>query len=263
MDTKFQSSFIPKQPVNVPARSTSGSNIFFLISFVIFIISLVGAGGMYLWDKQLDKQIIDVNSSLTLARNSFDQNTVKEFSHLNDKINAADFLLKQHVAPSVLFGIIGDSTLKNVRFTNFKYSNAGGDKVSISMSGEAVSYEAVALQSSAFTNPKLRNVFRNTIFSDPDLNASGKAVFSFTTGVDPTLLNYYKAKSDPNNQVVRKAAVVPVDNTANVSAGSQSPNIVNNGNAPANTAPGTAPVDNTQSVAQPATQPSTVDLNAQ
>ena len=203
MDTKFQASFIPKQPVNEPVRTSSGSNIFFLISFLIFIVSLVGAGGAYLWDKQLDKQIADVNSNLNQARSSFDQNTIKEFVRLNDKINAADLLMKQHVAPSVLFRVIGDATLKNVRFSNFRYSNAGGDKISVAMSGEAVSYEAVALQASAFTNPKLRNVFRSPIFSDPDLNASGRAIFSFTTGIDPTLLNYYKMKSDPSNKAAQ------------------------------------------------------------
>jgi hypothetical protein len=244
MDTKFQSSFIPKQPVNQPVRRSAGSNIFFLISFLILIVSLVGAGAAYLWDKKLDRQIIAINNSLNQARNSFDQNTIKEFAHLNDKINAADFLLRQHVAPSVVFGVIGDTTLKNVRFTNFKYTNAGGDKVSVSMSGEAVSYEAVALQASAFTNPSLRNVFRNSIFSDPDLNANGKAVFSFTTGIDPSLLKYYNLKSDPNYKAVKKvvapAPIVTSPKTENV---------------PDDTTVDTsAPVDNTQPVDFNATQ---------
>ncbi|MEI6553882.1 MAG: hypothetical protein WCO09_04900, partial [bacterium] len=218
---------------------------------------------VYLWDKQLDTRIVAMNNNLNQARNSFDQNTIKEFAHLNDKINAADFLLKQHVAPSVLFGVIGDTTLKNVRFTNFKYSNAGGDKISIAMSGEAVSYEAVALQSSAFTNPKLRNVFRNTIFSDPDLNANGKATFSFTTGVDPTLLNYYKSRSDPNYQATKKAAaqaVVPVTSPAKTSSNSapatavdQNPPVDQSGSDQTQSASDGAPVDNTQPV----------DLNAQ
>jgi len=207
MDTKFQSSFIPKQPVNQVTRHISGSNIFFLISFFVFIVAGVGAGSVYLWDKQMDSKIVKINNDLNSVRNSFDQNTVKEFVRLNDKINASDFLLKQHVAPSVLFGVIGDSTLKNVRFTSFKYSNAGGDKVSVSMSGEAASYETVALQSSSFSNPALRNVFRNSIFSDPDLNGSGKATFTFSTGIDPTLLNYYKLITDPNNQVFKSAGL--------------------------------------------------------
>jgi hypothetical protein len=223
MDTKFQSSFIPKQPVNEPVRYRSGSNIFFLISFLIFIVGCVGVGGVYLWDKQMDKKITDINSSLIKFRNSFDQNTIREFTYLNNRINSADVLLKQHVAPSVLFKIIGDVTLKNVRFSNFKYSNAGSDKVSISMSGEAKSYEAVALQSSAFTNPKLRNVFRNILFSDPDLNSDGTAVFSFSTGIDPSLLNYYKLKSDPNNRTVKATTTGSTVDTANRTAPGNNP----------------------------------------
>ena len=198
METKFQSSFIPKP---------YGSNLFFLLAFLILIASLVGAGVVYLYDKKLDNQIAQAKNDLDLARKSFDQNTVKEFSRLNDKINVSETLLKQHTAPSVLFKVIGDTTLKNVRFSNFRYANAGGDKVSVSMSGQAVSYEAVALQASAFTNPKLRNVFRSPIFSDPDLTAEGRAVFSFTTGVDPNLLNYYKLRSDSSNQLFQNAGV--------------------------------------------------------
>ncbi len=207
METKFQASFIPKQPVNIPSKRTSGSGILFLISFLIFIIVLIAASGVYFWEKKINKDISSVNESLVRARNSFDQNTVKEFSRLNDKINASELLLKQHISPSVLFKVIGDVTLKNVRFINFRYANAGGDKISISMNGEAVSYEAVALQASAFTNPKLRNVFRSPIFSDPDLGSNGRAVFTFTTGIDPILLNYYKLKTDPNNQVFQSAGI--------------------------------------------------------
>ena len=230
MDTKFQSSFIPKQPVNEPVRSHSaGSNIFFLISFLIFIAGGVACGGVYLWNQQLDQKIISVNSNLITLRNSFDQNTIKEFTLLNNRINSADTLLKQHVAPSSLFKIIGDVTLRNVRFSSFKYSNAGGDKVSINLTGEASSYEAVVLQSSAFMNPKLRNVFRNTIFSDPDLNADGKASFTVSTGIDPTLMNYYKLKSDPSSKTSTAGASVvgtagaaggsTVDTTKNVTPG--------------------------------------------
>ncbi len=233
MDTKFQSSFIPKQPVNQVTRHISGSNIFFLISFFIFIVAAVGSAGVYLWDKQMDLKIVKVNNDLNSVRNSFDQNTVKEFVRLNDKINASDFLLKQHVAPSVLFGVIGDSTLKNVRFTNFKYSNAGGDKVSVSMSGEAASYETVALQSSSFSNPALRNVFRNSIFSDPDLNGSGKATFTFSTGIDPTLLNYYKLITDPNNQVFKSAGLSSSASGANGTTSNSSN--TSNTNSTANT----------------------------
>jgi hypothetical protein len=207
MDTKFQSSFIPKQPVNQVTRHVSGSNIFFLISFLIFIVTGVLSGFVYLWDKQTDIKITQVNKDLNSVRNAFDQNTVKEFVRLNDKINTSDFLLKQHVAPSVLFGIIGDSTLKNVRFTNFTYANTGGDKVSVSMSGEAISYETVSLQASAFANPELRNVFRNSIFSDPSLAADGKATFTYTAGIDPTLINYYKLITDPNNQIFSAAGL--------------------------------------------------------
>lgn len=228
METKFQSSFIPKQPVNEPARSSSaGINIFFLISFLILVVSLIAGGGAYFWEKQLDTKIITVKSSLSKLRSSLDQTTIDEISRLNDKINTADLLLKQHVSPSVLFSVIGYVTLKSVRFTNFKYTNAGGDKISISMNGEAKSFESAAIQASAFTNPELRNVFRSPIFSDPDLTSTGQATFSFTTGIDKNLINYYTLKVKPDDKLFQSVglssklisdnnAVVPASGTSTV-----------------------------------------------
>lgn len=196
METKFQTSFIPKQPVNAEApHHASAASLFFLFAFIIFMASLASAGGVFIYNEIIKKNISEGKAQLTLNKNAFDPNTISQITRLNDRINAADSLLKKHKSVSTLFLVLSNSTLKNVRFTDFNYSGAD-DKIVLSMRGQAVSYETVALQAKEFTNPNLKNVFRSPLFGDLTLDTLGNVSFSFTTGIDPLLVDYYKLKKE-------------------------------------------------------------------
>ena len=196
METKFQTSFIPKQPVNAEApHHTSAASLFFLFAFIIFMASLASAGGVFIYGEIIKKNINEGKAQLTLNKNAFDPNTISQITRLNDRINAADSLLKKHKSVSTLFLVLSNSTLKNVRFTDFNYSGVD-DKIVLSMRGQAVSYETVALQAKEFTNPNLKNVFRSPLFGDLTLDTLGNVSFSFTTGIDPLLVDYYKLKKE-------------------------------------------------------------------
>ncbi len=196
METKFQTSFIPKQPLNVEApHRTSSASIFFLISFIIFMASVASAGGVVIYGRVIEQSIKSGNEQLLINKNAFDPNTIKEVTRLNDRINAASTLLRQHKGVSTVFQILSNTTLQNVRFTDFNYSSAD-DKITLSMRGVATGYDTVALQAKAFTDPALKNVFRSPIFGDLNLDQSGNVGFSFTTGVDPLLVDYYTLKRD-------------------------------------------------------------------
>ncbi|HEY1037729.1 MAG TPA: hypothetical protein VGE62_04075 [Candidatus Paceibacterota bacterium] len=196
METKFQTSFIPKQPLNVDApHRTSSASIFFLISFIIFMASAASAGGVIIYGRIIEQNIKNGNEQLLINKNAFDPNTIKEITRLNDRINAANTLLKQHKGVSTVFQILSNTTLRNVRFTDFNYSSAD-DKITLSMRGTATGYDTVALQAKAFTDPALKNVFRSPIFGDLNLDQQGNVGFSFTTGVDPFLVDYYKLKRE-------------------------------------------------------------------
>ncbi|MEN9649812.1 MAG: hypothetical protein RL094_779 [Candidatus Parcubacteria bacterium] len=196
METKFQTSFIPKQPVTDSVRHSSGSGLLFVISFIVLIASLAAGGGVFLYGQYVDTSISEGKKQLERNENAFDPTTIQELTRLNDRISSVDVLLKQHVAVSNVFTVLSGTTLKNVRFNDFSFVNAGGGKVTMSMKGQATSYETVALQSRAFTDPSLRNVFRSPIFGDLNLDQSGNVTFSFSASVDPTLVSYYKSIKD-------------------------------------------------------------------
>lgn len=210
METKFQTSFIPKQPVNeAPVRHSSGTNFLFLGAFVIFMVSVAMAGASFLYNQLIDSNIAKGNADLKLNENALDQNTIRELTRLNDRITAAQTLLKQHIAFSNFFGALERATLKTVAFKNFSYVYGGDDKISITMQGLAGrgpvnSYETVALQAKEFTSPALRNVFRSPILNDVSLDGEGNATFAFSAAIDPQLVSYYKLRKDeaaaaPNN----------------------------------------------------------------
>jgi hypothetical protein len=196
METKFQTSFIPKQPVTSDApHHASATSLFFLFGFIIFMASIAAAGGVFIYGQIVKKNIDNGTSQLTLNRNAFDPNTINEITRLNDRINAATYLLQNHKSVSTLFLVLGNATLKNVRFNDFNYTGVG-DKISLTMKGQATSYETVALQAKAFTDPSLKNVFRSPLFGDLTLDTLGNVSFSFSTGIDPLLVDYYKLKKE-------------------------------------------------------------------
>lgn len=209
METKFQTSFIPKQPVTSEApHHTSAASLFFLFAFIIFMASLASAGGVFIYNEIIKKNIEDGKKQLTLNRNAFDPNTISQITRLNDRINAADNLLKKHKSVSTLFLVLSNATLKNVRFSDFNYTGAE-DKIALSMRGQATSYETVALQAKEFTNPNLKNVFRSPLFGDLTLDTQGNVSFSFTATVDPLLVDYYKLKKEEYGVIDAANGAVP------------------------------------------------------
>ena len=157
--------------------------------------SLAAAGAVFIYGQVINKNIADGRATLQKNKNAFDPNTISELTRLNDRINATYALLKSHKSVSTFFYVLGNTTLKTVRFTDFTYDSAG-EKITISMNGQALNYETVALQSKAFTAPELKNVFKSPIFGDLTLDSLGNVSFGFSASLDPFLVNYYKLKTE-------------------------------------------------------------------
>lgn len=223
METKFQTSFIPKQPLTeAPKHHASAASLVFLVSFILFMASLAAAGAVFIYSQVINKNIADGNKQLNQNKNAFDPNTIKEITRLNDRINATYTLLKNHKGMSTLFQVLSNTTLKSVQFTNFAYSSTG-EKITLAMNGKAFSYETVALQSMAFTDPALKNVFKSPIFGDPSLDSAGNVSFSFSASIDPLLVSYYKLKQEEYGASVNNVVTAPVAAPAGGLSGNNGP----------------------------------------
>lgn len=187
MEQNFQTSFIPKKPIVketvVSARPVS---IFLIIAlFVLFFVLLV-SGGLYFYKGIVTKQIGDMQKNLELAKNRFEPAKISELQVLDKRLRASSDVLSKHVAVSPIFDALEKLTMKTVRFTKFDYS-LDGDKVKVKMSGVAIGYRSIALQSDLFA--KNKNII-DPIFSNLTLDNSGNVVFDLDFSVDPSFVNY-------------------------------------------------------------------------
>jgi hypothetical protein len=190
MDQNFQTSFIPKKPIiEERVTSTQPVSVLLILSIFILFVVLLGTGAFYFYKSSVAKNIGDMQTSLNLAQNSFEPSKITELQLLDKRLNAATEILSKHIATTPIFDELGKITMHTVRFTKFSYdlgTNKDG-KVDIKMSGIAVGYRSVALQSDLFAQDKN---FINPFFSNLTLDNSGNVIFDLEFSVDPSFVNY-------------------------------------------------------------------------
>lgn len=202
MDGQFETpSFIPKKPLATRSGSVlSFGGLFMFISVLIFVLSVGGYAGLYLYEKNVKLSIDRLNKMLEdkLKEQAVTEQDVHNLFNFNNKIKIAKDLLyldrannsgdvTQHTTLIPLLGFLKENTLKTVRFKDFKYSNIDNNKIEIRMSGEAKGYPSIAFQAEAFdVIGKLSNV----VFTDLNLGPNNLVVFNMTASVDPSLVSY-------------------------------------------------------------------------
>ena len=157
MEPNFQTSFIPKKPM-VKEHETASRPIGLLTILSIFVLFtvLIVSGGLYFYKGIVAKNIKQMEDTLALAKNRFEPSKITELQVLDKRLNASTAILSKHVAISPIFQALQAITMKTVRYTKFTYDYAGGpaDKISVKMSGVAVGYSFLALQSDLFATNK-------------------------------------------------------------------------------------------------------------
>ena len=198
METKYQTSFIPKKPVTTSGPIKSGGiSLLLLVSIIIFLIS-IGLAGYVLLEKNILIQKINTDqSSIETNKNGLisDSITIESLVELNSRINVAKDLLSRHVSISPIFDFLQKATLKSVRFKNFSFSSAGKDstgvnKISVQMSGVAKDWETVASQADEFGKADWKKIVIEPKIPSFSLNDDGSVSFQFTSYIVPNFLTY-------------------------------------------------------------------------
>lgn len=212
MDPKLQTSFIPKKPLIASTRIDGhhSINFFFLIGLVVFIISAVAAGYVFLEKQLTQNHIKEAQKSLATTRETFDPSLIDTLTQLDNRFEAGKDLLNHHLSVSSLFQLLESITLKSVRFTSLTFT-AGTDLTTLSMKGEGESFSSIALQSDVLG--KIKSL-KNPIISDLVLEQNGNVGFQFNAAVDPSAI-LYKNKQD--------VLAAPVDVTGSSTASTTSP----------------------------------------
>jgi len=204
METRFQTSFIPKRPLSVPgspsARPSSHHSlggIFMTIAVVIFILSLVSVGGAYLWKGYLTSAQASYRSDLANREKQFKPELIQQLEQQSMKINLAKQVLAGHIAASQVFSVIGALTAERVRFLSLDFNSptTPGTGAKVSLTGYGQSLSTVAFQSDVLNTLSqygLSNIVKNPMLSNPALNGDGTVAFSLSATIDPSVLSYQK-----------------------------------------------------------------------
>ncbi|HEY4510546.1 MAG TPA: hypothetical protein VJJ73_01785 [Candidatus Paceibacterota bacterium] len=168
-------SFIPKKTFEAPEAVSAGPG--FLVSFgaVILVLSGLAFGATYFYRSALVKNRNGLAESLKRARDAFDPALINQFISTSSKIKEAKLVMENHQDLLPLFDLINNSTLKNVRFTNFDYSITKNDGPFLTMKGEAPSYADLAIQADQFE--KNENI-KSVLFSGLSLGDKGQVLFT-------------------------------------------------------------------------------------
>ncbi len=190
MEQNFQTSFIPKKPmIKESSVSSRPVSIFLIASLFILFTVLVATGGLYFYKGIAAKNITGMENTLNLAKNRFEPSKIAELQVLDKRLNASTEILSKHIAITPVFSALEQLTMKTVRFTKFTYTlgTTENPKIDIKISGQAIGYRSIALQSDLFA--KNKNLI-DPIFSNLTLDNSGNVLFDLDFLVDPSFVNY-------------------------------------------------------------------------
>jgi len=175
----------------IEKRAVTTRPVGFLAVIAIFILFTIvlATVAFYFYKGVLIKNIIKMENNLNLARNRFEPSKITELQILDKRLRASNEILSKHIAITPIFQALQSITMKTVRYTKFSY-DLGAEKnakITIKMSGLAIGYRSVALQSDLFT--KNKNLIE-PIFSNLALDNSGNVLFDLGFSVDPSFVDY-------------------------------------------------------------------------
>lgn len=195
METKFQTSFIPKKPIAEGIRERPSVGLFLLVSIIILLISLAVFAWVYFEKQVLIKNIATDKTVIEKNKASFETDTIESVVRLDSRIKVANELLANHISVSPIFGFIESRTLKSIRFKNFDFSVKGNDDsgnpvMKITMSGQAKDFKTLALQADEFGKVDYRNIIKEPVISNLNLASDGSVNFDFSVSVVSDFLKY-------------------------------------------------------------------------
>jgi len=192
MEQNFQTSFIPKKPI-IDKNATISRPVSFLtiISIFVFFTIILATGALYFYNKVLAKNIVKMENDLNLAKNRFEPSKIIQLQVLDKRLKASDEILSKHIAISPIFKALQTITMKTIGYNKFSYElgETKDAKITIKMSGIAVGYRSVALQSDLFA--KNKNLI-DPVFSNLSLDDKGNVLFDLEFSIDRNFIDYKK-----------------------------------------------------------------------
>jgi hypothetical protein len=186
----LRTSFIPKAGLSSVPQKKEGSSFLTFLAITVLFVSALGWLAAYGYKSLVAKDVATLEASITKARESFDPNLLKVFENLDRRLNAAEDLLKEHTTIPPLFALLDEITLKTVRYSFFTYAN-NGSAATVRMSGEATSFQSIALLALEFSRSgKIQNPIFSNLGVESKEGAPDRVTFEVAFNIDPALVAY-------------------------------------------------------------------------
>lgn len=189
MEPQFKTSFIPKESLAKPKKGKRPTNILTVITLIIFFGTILTSVGIFLYGEYLKVSISNKEEQLSRARGAFEPALIKELTRVDNRIDASDKVIDQHIAMSLFFEFLEGNTLESVRFDEFLLTTINPERFLLNMSGTAASFASVALQSDVFGESE---TVTEPVFSDLDLDVFGNVSFNVNAFVNADSIKYRK-----------------------------------------------------------------------
>ncbi|HRH26464.1 MAG TPA: hypothetical protein PLF31_03295 [Candidatus Paceibacterota bacterium] len=230
MDPK-QTSFIPrKSATDTRFEKKATAGIFNLICAALFIVAVMASAGVFMYNRMLNSAIVNKQAELADYQEQIRSEVVQNIKKTAARMDAAENRLGAHLALSSFMEDLGDVTLRNIRWKNFRFQEEGG-RLQVVMDGEARSFASVALQADKISET---DIFTSPLISNLSLSENGGALFAFRTFITPEAANY-------RISVIEDAVEIPVVEPAPVetqaAATSSGTSTAPRGGQPLNTRP--------------------------
>ncbi len=199
MEPQFQTSFIPKKPVDSGIKMVGAKgpiSIFSIFTTVLVVGTVVASAGLFFYQQMIQSQITDVEKNIVSARGAFQPDTIKQLITVSSQITFTEKLLNSHILINQIFNLLQNLTVRKIAFNDFTYTNKNGSP-SIVMNGESQSYNALLDQSNIFAQSGL---VQNSQFSNFSLSSDGNVSFKLSANIDPSVLLYPKVVQSATNQ---------------------------------------------------------------
>ena len=183
----MQTSFIPKKAERKKNVKKSYGGLLMGISAVIFIVTILLAGTVFLYNRYLVSEIGRMSETLERLKGSLEKDIIEELNRIDERIEASKKILDKHITLTPLFELLEQNTLQEVRFERLSFHPEGDGTWILEMDGTANSYATIALQSDVFGDNKNMS---ELIFANLGVGTDGGVVFDVSVKIDSRLLSY-------------------------------------------------------------------------
>ncbi len=190
-----RSSFIPKEaggftPGNMRRKRTF--HVFGFLSAILLIGSLILGVGVYVLKSAAERELASSKQMLSEQKDVFKPEYINEVRQFDRRLQAAEALMRNHVAPLKVFVALEEETKQKVQFTSFNLSHNPSAEVILELQGVTPEFSSLALQEIQFSDSQMLKdiVFEGVAFSEAEDVTERMVSFSLKGILDTNELLY-------------------------------------------------------------------------